>query len=233
MPPRTAIAKSRPLLGKLLLKAGLVTKEQLLAAYRAQAEARPYVPFEQILVDREVLTQAQLNAILDEYHKKHRLGSILVETKVISEEQLRQALQEQQKAGLRLGDALLKLGFVNERQIKQALCKQFGVTYVDLDGVTIDRSLVPLVAKSFAQHHRVIPLARKDGGLQVAMDDPADVEVIEELESSTGLSIEVVPSTYAAFQRAFLGAYADVGVTAPAAPIPVAPTPTPPRMAPP
>ena len=107
MPPRTAIAKSRPLLRKLLLKAGLVTKEQLQAAYKAQAEARPYVPFEQILVNREVLTQAQLNAILDEYHKKHRLGRILVETKSITEDQLRQALLEQQKAGLRLGDALL------------------------------------------------------------------------------------------------------------------------------
>src|SRR6266511_472989 len=124
MPPRTSIAKSRPLLGQLLLKAGLITKEQLQEAYRAQAEARVYMPFERILMERKAITQAQLDSVLDEYHKKHRLGSVLVETKTITEEQLRQALQEQQKAGLRLGDALLKLNLVTERQIKQALCKQ-------------------------------------------------------------------------------------------------------------
>ena len=233
MPARSLIAKGRPLLGQLLLKAGLLTKEQLQEALRAQAEQKNYVPFEQILIDGKVITQAQLNSVLDEYQKKHRLGGILVEMKAITEEQLRQALQEQQKAGLRLGDTLLKLNFVSERQMKQALCKQFGATFVDLDTLAIDRSLAHLISKSYAQAHRVIPIARTEQGLTVAMDDPADVEVVEELETSTGHPVEVLTSTYAAFQRAFLRAYADA---APAAPTPppgaIRPQPTPPPAAP-
>src|SRR5581483_5414392 len=116
---------------------------------------------------------------------------------------------------------------VTERQMKQALCRQFGATFVDLDTASIDRTLTHLVSKAYAQHHRVIPVARTGNRLLVAQDDPADVEVIDELATVTGCRIEVVTSTYAAFQRAFLRAYLETGTAARAEVPPGAVTPPP------
>jgi DNA repair exonuclease SbcCD ATPase subunit len=212
--------RRQPLLAHLLVKQGLITHDQLREALRAQAEAKEPVSLEQVLIERKLVTPAQLNGVLESYHKRFRLGSVLMEMKLLSEEQLRLALQHQQKTGVRLGDALLKLNLVTERQLRQALCRQFDVELVDLDKVSIEPELTQLFGKPYAQQHRVIPLAREGTRLTVAMDDPGDLDVIEDLAAFTGCEIEVVISTLAAFQRAFLRAY---GESPPAAPMEPAP----------
>jgi hypothetical protein len=210
--------RRRPLLGHLMIKEGLITRAQLDQALQTQAEQKAYVPFEQILVAQQGITPAQLNAVLDKYHKRYRLGAILVEMKAITEEQLRQALQQQQKTGVRLGDALLRMNLVSERQLRHALCRQFDVTFVDLDTMSPDAGVLRLVPRSYAEQHRIIPIARVENRLTVAMDDPADVDVVDELAAATGCEIDVVTSGGAAFQRAFLRAYGDS--RSPATPVP-------------
>jgi Type II secretion system (T2SS), protein E, N-terminal domain len=216
--------RRQPLLAHLLVKQGLITQAQLREALQAQAEAqaeaRAPVPLEQVLTERKLVTAAQLSGVLDSYQTRFRLGRMLIEMKLLNEEQLRQALQEQQRTGVRLGDALLKLNLLTERQIRHALCRQFDVALVDLDKVTLDPELSQLVGKRYAQQHRVIPIAREESRLTVAMDDPGDLEVVDDLAAYTGCEITVVTSTLAAFQRAFLRAYGDVqgagaGVPAP------------------
>src|SRR5262249_60144771 len=98
-----------------------------------QRETEPTTPLGQILVRQGVITQRQLNNVLDRYRKKYRLGDILVETETITQHQLQIALDHQKKTGLRLGDAPLQLTFLTHEEVNQALCKQFGVTFVDLD----------------------------------------------------------------------------------------------------
>jgi hypothetical protein len=209
-PPRRASSPLRTrLLGELLVWEGLVTEAQLATALRAQGESHDSTPIGQLLVEQGALSPADLEAVLRRYHKKYRLGDILVETNAISETQLQLAVDHHRRTGLRLGDALLQLAFVNEETLKHALCTQLEVSFVDLDRFFVDRSLMSLVPKAYAQQHRVLPVARVDDVLTVALADPTDGWVGEDLEAMTGCRVQLVMSTDAAFQRAFTRVYGE------------------------
>jgi hypothetical protein len=202
-PPRTR------LLGELLVQEGLVTGAQLATALRAQEASPDGTPVGQLLVEHGALSPADLEAVLRRYHKKYRLGDILVETNVISETQLQLGVDHHRRTGLRLGDALLQLGFVNEEMLKLALCTQLDVAFVDLDRFSIDRGLASLLPKAFAQQHRVLPVARVDDVLTIGLADPTDGWITENLEAMTGCQVRLVMSTDAAFQRAFARVYGE------------------------
>ncbi len=207
--PAGAPSPRRRLLGDLLIREGLITTAQLADALRAQAESEAAGPLGEILVDQQVITPTQLRFVLDKYNKKYRLGDLLVETNAITEEQLEAALDHQKQTGLRIGDALLELNFLTEPQMRQALSRQLRVTFFDLDAAVIDPELTELISRDHAARRRVIPVSRFEGRLTVAMDDPGDVEGVEELEAATGCRIDVVTSTSAAFQRAFSRLYGE------------------------
>jgi hypothetical protein len=208
-PPPPAPEARRGLLGEILIREGLISEGQLTTALMVQRETEPTTPLGQILVRQGVITQRQLNNVLERYRKKYRLGDILVETETITEHQLQIALDHQKKTGLRLGDALLQLNFVTEEEVNQALCKQFGVTFVDLDRLVLDNSLALVVNREYAERHRVIPISKTDRVLVVAMDDPSDLRVVAELSAATGSRVNVVTSTHAAFRRAFARTYGE------------------------
>ena len=197
------------LLGELLLREGLVTEAQLSAALRGQELGPDGTPIGQLLVEQGALSSADLDAVLKRYHKKYRLGDILVETNAISETQLQLAVDHHRRTGLRLGDALLQLGFVGEETLKHALCTQLDVAFVDLDRFFIDPALSSAISKSFAQQYRVLPVAQVDGVLTVALADPTDGWVAENLETMTGCQVRLVMSTDTAFQRAFARVYGE------------------------
>jgi MshEN domain len=186
-------------LGEILLDEGLVTKEQIEAALKLQAEARPGVPVGQLLVYQGAITQRQLGAILDKY----RLGNFLVETNVITEQQLETALQRQKRTNRPLGNVLVQLGFLTEPQLRQALATQLGIPFVDLDKLTLDPELSQVIDRDYAQRHRVVPISRTADRVTIAMDDPADYSVIGALWVSAACKIDVVTATGAALRRAF------------------------------
>ncbi len=196
-----------PLLGELLQNKGLITASQLQEALRVQADSEDYKPIGKILVEHKAITPTQLNLILHTYHKWPRLGDILIKTKAIIREQLNAALDQQKTTGLRLGETLLQLNYITEEQMRHGLCLQHNIPFLDLDQFTTDRRLAHLINKNYAKKRLVIPLAQRDGAITLAMADPTDTVVIEELRSSTGFVIEVVTSTYAAIQRAFARVY--------------------------
>ena len=209
-PRRAAAIPSRTrLLGELLLREGLVTEGQLTTALRAQEARHDGTPVGQLLVEQGALSSADLEGALRRYHKKYRLGDILVETNVISETQLQLGVDHHRRTGLRLGDALLQLGFVNEEMLKLALCTQLDVAFVDFDRFSIDRGLASLLPKAFAQQHRILPVARVDDVLTVGLADPTDGWIAENIEAMTGCQVRLVMSTDAAFQRAFARVYGE------------------------
>jgi hypothetical protein len=195
-------------LGELLVEEGLLTDAQLRDALRAQKQLKAPPLLGQILVDQKMLTQAQLDGALEKYHKKYRLGDILVKSKAITEEQLQTALQHQARTGFRLGYVLLQLNFLTEEQLKRALARQLNVPFVDLDEYVVDSRLASLINRRYATQHRVAPLARSETSLTLAMDDPTDLMVLDQLRASTGLKIDVVTSTRAGFNRALARVYA-------------------------
>lgn len=196
-------------LGELLVKEGLVSDEQIEEALRTQTAMGDARPLGQILVDQKVITPRQLNLVLDVYRKRPRLGDILERARAITHAQLDAALDEQRRSGQPLGQVLLRLQFISEDALRQALCTQLNIPFIDLDQFTLDRGLARRISRSYARTNNLVPVAVLQNTLTVAMDDPTAASVIEELQSSTGYTINVVTSTTPKLQRAFARLYED------------------------
>ena len=123
--------------------------------------------------------------------KKKRLGEILVEKQIISEEQLDHALHHQKGKNKKLGKVLLELGYINEIQVTEALTKQLSLTMVDCNDYAPSDAILSLVRKETAEQKLVLPLELNKNTLMVAMANPLDWETIEDLSFETGLSLSV------------------------------------------
>jgi len=193
--------------GEILKDEGLLNDQQLQAAYRCQSASETYLPIGQILVNQKIITTKQLNYLLDRHWKRPRLGDILVRCGAITRELLDVALEGQKKTGLRLGDQLVKQNFLSEKKMREVLCTQLNIPFINLENIRIDRSLVKLINRNFAQKNHIVPIARMGETLTLAMEDPTTIWLVEELEAITGMNIQVVTSTRAAIREAFVRLY--------------------------
>ncbi|CAI6040953.1 GspE/PulE family protein [Cohnella sp. JJ-181] len=121
---------------------------------------------------------------------KKRLGDLLVESRIISEAQLQEALQEQRKTKQKLGDLLITQGYINEQQLIEVLEFQLGIPHVSLFKYQIEPSITQIIPEALARRYQAIPIHKEGGKLLVAMADPLDYFAIEELRMSTGFRIE-------------------------------------------
>lgn len=182
-------------IGQILLDEKLVTEDQLEKAFLFQKRSKGYMPIGQILVDQKVLTQKQLNFLLDRHMKRALLGEILIKSGLIDEELLESALKFQKKSGRRLGEELVQRKFVSEESMRKTLCTQLNIPYVDLKSIKIDPRLTQVINKNYAHRHKIVPVFRKGDFLTLAMDDPTNEDIVEELQATTGLIIKVVSAT--------------------------------------
>ncbi len=118
-----------------------------------------------------------------------RLGELLVREGLITREQLQKALQEQRVTGARLGYTLVKLGFVQEVEITKVLARQYRMPAVDLSRFEVDPKIIKMVPADVALKHTVLPLKREGRTLTVAMADPTNVGVIDDLKFITRFDI--------------------------------------------
>ena len=114
-----------------------------------------------------------------------RLGEILIREGVISREQLAQALAEQKATKHRLGYVLAKLGLVPELEITKVLARQYRMPAVDLSRFEVDPKILKLVPSDMAAKSVVLPLKREGRTLTVAMADPTDLGLLEDLKFIT------------------------------------------------
>ncbi len=198
---------SQQLLGHLLIKHRLITDAQLEEALEIQQTARPYKPIGQILVERGAMAEGDLKGILDLYRKRSRLGDTLVKSRVITSEQLAIALNEQKQLGLRLGETLMKLNYITEDALRRALSAQLSIPFVDLNAYALDGRLAKLINRNYAKKHLVVPVCMSGDTITLAMEDPTDTAIVEEIRSFTGCKVTVVTSTYETLRRAFRRLY--------------------------
>jgi type IV pilus assembly protein PilB len=118
-----------------------------------------------------------------------RIGDLLVREGLITREQLDQALVEQRNSGMRLGYCLVKLGFVQETEITKALARQYRMPAVDLSRFEVDPKIIKLVPADVAVKHMVLPLKREGRTLTVAMADPTNMGVVDDLKFITRYDI--------------------------------------------
>ncbi len=122
--------------------------------------------------------------------KSLRLGDLLVNSGKIKDEQLEFALQVQKEQKKKLGETLIELDFVTERDIIEVLEFQLGIPQVDLEKYYIEPDVPHLIAEAFARSNLLIPIKRDGMRLAVAMSDPLNILVINDLEIVTGLEVE-------------------------------------------
>ena len=115
--------------------------------------------------------------------RKIRLGELLVQQKVISDEQLATALADQKRTGRKLGRVLADLGYVTESSLHEFLAKHLQVPFVDLKQVRIDREAVKLLPEPLARRYRALVLHQDARGLLVGMADPSDLHAYDELQA--------------------------------------------------
>ena len=127
-----------------------------------------------------------------------KLGQLLIASGVITEEQLKQALNVQKKEGGRLGTTLVKLGFLTEEKLVTFLSKQYGVPSINLSDYKIDPSILKLVPADMAKKYLILPVARVGATLTVSMADPSNVFAIDDVKFMTGYNVEVVVSSESA-----------------------------------
>ncbi len=133
---------------------------------------------------------------------KKRLGEILVESGVIDENQLKEALKIQREKGGLLGDVLVSLGYVSEDNLAKSLSEHLGLKLVDPLSYDINPEVLEIVPEQVARKYTLIPLDKERNVLYVAMADPLNIYAMEELKSLTGLIIRPYVSPRYAINRA-------------------------------
>jgi len=131
-----------------------------------------------------------------------KLGEMLIQAKIITPEQLKEALEIQRREGGRLGQHLMKLGYVTEEQITQILSRQYGVPSVNLSKLEIDPEITNLVPVDVCQKYMVMPIRRVGATLTIAMVDPTNVFALDDIKFMTGLNVEPVVATEEGIKKA-------------------------------
>jgi len=120
------------------------------------------------------------------------LGKMLVEKGLITADQLELGLRHQKKTGQFLGTALVSLGFLKEKDMLSVLSEQLIVDYVKLENLRIDPSVIERVPAKFACHYKIIPISFKDNLLTIAVSDPTDVHVLDDIRLLLNLEVKAV-----------------------------------------
>ena len=126
--------------------------------------------------------------------EKIRLGDLLLQQKLITQDQLKIALEQQTSSGLKLGRILADNAFVTEQDISESLAKQLNIPYIDLKHFQIKPELVRLLPESLARQYQAIVLEDRDGMLLVGMADPTDLKAADNIARivKSGIDIAVV-----------------------------------------
>jgi len=127
--------------------------------------------------------------------KTKQLGQILIEQGLISEQQLQEALDTQERVPKSLGRILIDLNLIREIDLVRALAQQIGLEFVDLGDFPVDPSSAALIPETVARRYRALPIAERDGTLLVAMSDPANVYALDDIRTITGREVQPVVAT--------------------------------------
>ncbi len=127
--------------------------------------------------------------------EKVRLGDLLVQQKLISQDQLKFALEQQKRSGRKLGRVLVDNAFVTEENISEALAKQLNIPYINLKYYHINLEQVRLLPENQARRFRAIVLEERNGMLLVGMADPTDLFAFDEIARIVKRDIDVAVVT--------------------------------------
>ncbi len=117
------------------------------------------------------------------FTKKIRLGDLLVEQGLITEDQLQHALSEQKKLGRKLGGTLIELGMIDENSLLNLLASQLNIPLIDINNYQYSDEIAKLLPESIARRYRALVIEERERDYLVAMADPTDIYALDEIQS--------------------------------------------------
>ena len=128
---------------------------------------------------------------------KMQLGQLLLARGIVTAEQIEQALAEQKDKGHRklLGELLVEMGYCTENQIASALAQGYGVPYAQVTPKICDPKVIEILPREFLEEYIVLPLFKVNNVLTIAVSEPTNVFLIDEIERISGSKVQIVCST--------------------------------------
>ena len=145
---------------------------------------------------------------------KKKIGEMLVEAGLMTEEQLKQAVIDHKRNNLKLGQYLVREGIVSGGQISDLISRQLKISKYYPDNFPIDMSLAEIIPLEQAQKFQAVPISRSNSLLTLAMTDPMDIDALDAMEVFTNMEIEAVICTYQEWNHllgSLYGTYSTMG----------------------
>ncbi len=124
-----------------------------------------------------------------------RLGDILIESGFLTAAELAEALGVQKESGKRLGEVITEMGLMSEFDILRAVSSQYSYPIIDLSSIDVDSKATALLDEKFCEENVVVPIGFNDDKLVVAIDDPLNILVQDDLQFRTGYEIDLMLAT--------------------------------------
>lgn len=196
-------------LGSMLVKEGRMPKANLEKGLKAQQE-QARTPIGQILVQHcRVAQNAVDQAATLQKRKGTRLGEVLVEAGLATEEDIQFALDEQRKGrGKRIGQILVEMKLVSELDLSSILAKKFQLPFVDLDTCVINLAAIEELPRGFIQEYKILPLDTDAKTLTVALSDPLAIDALDQVRQKTQKRLCEVVATPSQLER-YIPTYLD------------------------
>ena len=121
---------------------------------------------------------------------KKKLGDMLIKANLLTDELLKQALQDQNRVNLKLGQYLVRKGLVGEYNLVETLSKQLNIDKYNPDKYPLDPSLAQLIPSEYAQKYQIAPIRKKGRLLTIATADPLDINALDTIERMTNCEVE-------------------------------------------
>ncbi len=184
------------MLGDILLLKGLITKEQM---FECLAEQRAKGGFlGEIMVKKGFVSSQEVEEAIREQKSvleakgKGQVRKILLATKLITEEQMKEAVEEQKVTGLDLAQVLINKKFIAAKDMGRVLEKVLDIPYIDLTGVRIDPQIIQLLPEEVIRRQKALPIRLEGDRLYVAMVSPSNLPALEELRLISGYKIKPI-----------------------------------------
>lgn len=140
---------------------------------------------------------------------KDRLTEILINNKLITVDQLKQALSVQTAKGGKLSDIIVELKFVKENELITTLSEGLGLPLMDLKRFKVDLNIVKIISVDIAHHYQIIPISKMGDTITLAMADPLNIFAIDHVQALTGFKINPIISSVQDINQAIESAYPD------------------------
>ena len=184
-------------IGDLLVQQGLITSSQLDEALKIQKENKEYKPIGEVCANLRFISKDDLRNFLKKHNKRMNFGDLLIHMRLLTVEQLSEALELQKKNKKKLGKILIEKGFLNEFHLVDALSLQLSIPKILPNINLINKELLKGINSVFLKKNEVFPAYKEGDTLIVIMADPLDEVILNNLEIFFKCKIEpaIAPSS--------------------------------------